>query len=630
MQMDAGLDTGPVHLARVDADRRARNGRRAPRPARRSRGGGTAGRGLPSICSRATLVAVPQQQTRSRPSRPKIAKAEALLDWREPAAQLERRVRAFNPWPVAEAQLSDGRRLRVFEADGRGAAPACRAARHDRRRRPRRHRRRRGGGRAAAAPNPTAFGSRDGRRGLSRGASAGGSWRLSPEPVAGAAPRCGPWRRSSSRACSTSASPADDAACRAAGVAARDQPLLAALVFGALRWHYRLEWQATRLLTRPLERATRARSAALLRIGLLQLQELRVPEHAAVSATVDATALLGLRSAARARERGAAAVSARARAARRRPRCRADEARFAHPRWLIDAISRATSPHDWQAVLDANNAPRPDVAARQSAAHDPRATISTSSRRPGWPRVAAPDVAVRRAPRRAAPASTRCRGSRRARCRCRTCRRSMRRDLLELDAGQRVLDACAAPGGKTGHILEAMPGRGEVWAVDRDAARLDRVRDNLERLGLAATLVAGDATAPERVVGRPAVRPDSHRRAVQRDRRHSPPSRHQGAAPARRTSSARSRSRPRLLRGAVAAAAPRAAGSSTRLARSCKRENDEQIAAFRRRRADDRAAEAPWRRCNYCPKRRAAMASIMLGYESRTCCERPVDLPPQP
>jgi 16S rRNA (cytosine967-C5)-methyltransferase len=69
-------------------------------------------------------------------------------------------------------------------------------------------------------------------------------------------------------------------------------------------------------------------------------------------------------------------------------------------------------------------------------------------------------------------------------------------DLLELASGQRVLDACAAPGGKTGHILEVMAGRGEVWAVDRDAARLGRVRDNLERLGLAATLKAGDATAP--------------------------------------------------------------------------------------------------------------------------------------
>jgi 16S rRNA (cytosine967-C5)-methyltransferase len=68
--------------------------------------------------------------------------------------------------------------------------------------------------------------------------------------------------------------------------------------------------------------------------------------------------------------------------------------------------------------------------------------------------------------------------------------------LLELGAGQRVLDACAAPGGKTGHILEALAGRGELWAVDRDGARLDRVRENLARLGLEAKLVTGDATEP--------------------------------------------------------------------------------------------------------------------------------------
>ena len=47
---------------------------------------------------------------------PKITKSEARLDWREPAQALERRVRAFDPWPIAETHLSDGRRLRVFEA----------------------------------------------------------------------------------------------------------------------------------------------------------------------------------------------------------------------------------------------------------------------------------------------------------------------------------------------------------------------------------------------------------------------------------------------------------------------------------------------------------------------------------
>jgi 16S rRNA (cytosine967-C5)-methyltransferase len=136
-------------------------------------------------------------------------------------------------------------------------------------------------------------------------------------------------------------------------VAARDQPLLAALVLGALRWHFRLEWQVGRLLKRPLERE-QTTLAALLRVGLLQLQELRVPEHAAVSATVDATGSLGVSSA-----RGLVnAVLRRFQRERKHLEQAAlnePEARFAHPRWLIDAI-RADYPAHWQAVLDANNA----------------------------------------------------------------------------------------------------------------------------------------------------------------------------------------------------------------------------------------------------------------------------------
>ena len=64
--------------------------------------------------------------------------------------------------------------------------------------------------------------------------------------------------------------------------------------------------------------------------------------------------------------------------------------------------------------------------------------------------------------------------------------------LLELAPGQRVLDACAAPGGKTCHLLEREPGLGEVIALDAEPLRLTRVRENLERLRLQATLVAAD------------------------------------------------------------------------------------------------------------------------------------------
>ena len=105
------------------------------------------------------------------------------------------------------------------------------------------------------------------------------------------------------------------------GVAQRDRALLGALVFGTLRWHQRLEWQAARLLTKPLKPG-QLELGALLKVGLLQLQEMRIPEHAAVSATVDATALLGASRRCAARERRAAPLPARARRARRRARGR--------------------------------------------------------------------------------------------------------------------------------------------------------------------------------------------------------------------------------------------------------------------------------------------------------------------
>ena len=65
-------------------------------------------------------------------------------------------------------------------------------------------------------------------------------------------------------------------------------------------------------------------------------------------------------------------------------------------------------------------------------------------------------------------------------------------DLLDLAPGQRVLDACCAPGGKTCHILEVEPKLAGVVAVDLEAKRLVRVRENLERLGLSAELIAAD------------------------------------------------------------------------------------------------------------------------------------------
>ena len=70
--------------------------------------------------------------------------------------------------------------------------------------------------------------------------------------------------------------------------------------------------------------------------------------------------------------------------------------------------------------------------------------------------------------------------------------------LLDLAPGQRVLDACAAPGGKTCAILEACPALADVVAIDESAERLPRIEDNLARLDLDATLIQADAADLER------------------------------------------------------------------------------------------------------------------------------------
>ena len=113
MQMDSGLDTGAVHLVRS-------------MPIGREDTAGALHDRLAALAAEALAAALPDllagrsvatpQQAGLATLAPKIVKAEAALDWHSSALELERKVRAFNPWPVAEAKLVDGRRLRVWQA----------------------------------------------------------------------------------------------------------------------------------------------------------------------------------------------------------------------------------------------------------------------------------------------------------------------------------------------------------------------------------------------------------------------------------------------------------------------------------------------------------------------------------
>ena len=269
-----------------------------------------------------------------------------------------------------------------------------------------------------------------------------------------------------------------------------ERALLRMLAYGTLRHHWRLQEWIDELVTRPLKRRDSVINA-LLAIGLFQLCDTRIPDHAAVSQTVEAARQLR-------RPKLAGLVNACLRRFRRdelaERAVRDEESRFNHPRWLIDRLRRDW-PGDADEILDANNARAPmwlRVNASRGTAAQYRDRLAVerieSTLLEGIPdalRLAEPchveelpgfadgDVSVQDG---AAQLAAR---------------------WLMRGEPRRVLDACAAPGGKSGHLLELGGDALDLTAVDSDAKRLDRVRDNHGRIGGDATIVVGDASKPE-------------------------------------------------------------------------------------------------------------------------------------
>ena len=269
-----------------------------------------------------------------------------------------------------------------------------------------------------------------------------------------------------------------------------DRPLLKMLCYGTLRHHFRLRADLGKLLERPLK-ARDSVIESLLAIGIFQLIDTRIPDHAAVSMTVEAARLLR-------RPKYAGLINAVLRNFLRqdigRQEAGDDESRFNHPVWFIDAL-RADWPDHWEQILEANNDRAPmwlrvnqnrtttaDYLERLAQVDDGHGVLSgfvhairlakpvPVAELPGF---ADGDVSVQDAAAQiAAP-------------------------WLLMGGGSRILDACAAPGGKTGHLLELASPDSVLTAIELDPQRLASIHENLERLRLDATVLAADASKPK-------------------------------------------------------------------------------------------------------------------------------------
>ncbi len=273
---------------------------------------------------------------------------------------------------------------------------------------------------------------------------------------------------------------------------AKDARLSTELAYGSVRHYFSLRDLVDQVLDEPHARLD-SLVLSLLIVGAYQLRHTRIPGYAAVNETVAATRSLNKPWARK-------LVNT---VLRRLPgteiRTDDEEARFDHPAWLIDAIRR-DHPGSWELILDANNSRAPQslrVNRRHQSRQAYQATLQDAGldAAPGMVPEAlllASPVPIERLPCFAEGAvSVQDEGA------------QLAAGLLAAQPGQRVLDACAAPGGKAFHILETCPDV-EVLAIDANAERVAVMQKECRRLGFDPGFVqTGDGTRLDWWDGRP-------------------------------------------------------------------------------------------------------------------------------
>ncbi|MGZ5044653.1 MAG: 16S rRNA (cytosine(967)-C(5))-methyltransferase RsmB, partial [Methylobacter sp.] len=267
----------------------------------------------------------------------------------------------------------------------------------------------------------------------------------------------------------------------------KDRAFIQALCYGVCRQYHRLDYILSQLLDKPLKDAD---VKALALVGLYQLKYMRVKPHAAVSETV---------LAARKKPWAKSLINAVLRTYLREQEeleHKADKfqvAALSHPDWLIKQIEQDWPEQALNIFLE-NNLQPPMVL---------RVNLAKVSREQYLQLLIGQDIAAESVS--FCPSAIRLDkpvpvdmlpGFADGLVSVQDTAAQLAAELLDVQPGHRVLDVCAAPGGKAAHILESQPQLKELVAVDIDESRMQRVSENCRRLKLQATLVVGDAANP--------------------------------------------------------------------------------------------------------------------------------------
>ncbi|GMR15729.1 MAG: 16S rRNA (cytosine(967)-C(5))-methyltransferase RsmB [Gammaproteobacteria bacterium] len=272
-----------------------------------------------------------------------------------------------------------------------------------------------------------------------------------------------------------------------------DRGLIQAMSYGVIRLYPRLQFIANQLISKPLKNKDQD-VVLLILSGLYQLIEMRIPDHAAVSETVKVTKALKkpwaknlVNAVLRNYQRQASAINNKI--------DKNAEAKYAHPYWWIKLIKNHwTEDNRWQQILLANNQ-NPPMTLRLNTDHIKREdylrllkkqeiTATAAKHSPNAIYLEKP-VQVNLLPLfEEGKVSVQDEAAQLAAI------------LLNPQKSERILDACAAPGGKTIHLLER-ENEIDLLALDIEESRLQKVQENLDRCQLKAQLLAANAFDPD-------------------------------------------------------------------------------------------------------------------------------------